>query len=139
MSDPSTPFSEWLQAEMARLGYSTQGDMSKFSRSCEVHNSIIWRTLNGGRVPSLDVLRRIGNGLGYTLGEMIVAAGEATADELFVAPASPPKREVHVPELPPRQPRYVDPAEQHIWDTPILEKRRRLMLIDFLRLIRKHE
>ncbi|MEV0149151.1 MULTISPECIES: helix-turn-helix transcriptional regulator [unclassified Nonomuraea] len=140
MSASPTPFSEWLTAEMARRGYNTKGDVSKFARACGVTHSTIWRSLNEGRVPKLRVLRRIGAGLGYTLGEVLVATGEATADELITreTPLPPPEREASVPELPPRPPRYADPAEQHLWESPTLKARHRLMLIDFLKLIRKH-
>jgi hypothetical protein len=80
-------FGLWLREELTRRGYLDQrGGLSQFARAADVHLSIISRVVNEGRAPEIDALRRIGKVLGYSLGEMLIFAGIATADELPVRP-----------------------------------------------------
>lgn len=77
-------FHEWLREQLARRGYLERGGQSRFAREADLSLSIISRALNEGRVPELEALRAMGRVLGYTLGDMMVVAGVATADELPV-------------------------------------------------------
>lgn len=80
-------FGLWLREELTRRGYQERGGLSQFARKAGVHLSIISRVVNEGRAPEIDALRRIGKALGYSLGEMLIFAGIATAEELPVRPA----------------------------------------------------
>jgi len=125
-------FGPWLRAELDQRGYTERGAQSRFARQAGVHLSIISRILNEGRAPDIDVLRRIGKALGYTLGEMMIHAGVATPDELPVrinddAPPTPPAG----------PPRFDDPALQHLWETPTLSEVEREALVSMFEAMRR--
>lgn len=73
---------EWLRQELTRRGYDLRyGGQSQFSRDAGIHVSIVSRALKGVPV-SLDVLRRMADPLGYTLGDMLILSGTASRGEL---------------------------------------------------------
>lgn len=86
-ADPGR-FDGWLREQLIRQGYGERGGPSRFAREAELNLSILSRALNEGRVPEIDALRAMGRVLGYTLGEMLVVAGVATAEELPVRPSA---------------------------------------------------
>lgn len=86
-------FATWLRREMQRRGYETEGTRaggrSRLAEEADVSPSAISRVLNEGRTPDDETLRRIGRVLGYSLGEMLVFAGRAATEELFVRKSEP--------------------------------------------------
>lgn len=86
--DINNAFAEWLRAQMHARGYPTEppraGGPTRLAEDADVSLSVISRALNEGRTPDVDSLRNIGHVLGYSLGEMLIRAGKATADELPV-------------------------------------------------------
>lgn len=77
-------FGLWLRDELTQRGFNERGGATRFAREAGVDVSIVSRVLNEGRAPQIEALRSFGRVLGYTLGEMLVFAGVATADELPV-------------------------------------------------------
>lgn len=81
-------FGGWLREQLNRQGYGERGGPSRFAREADINLSILSRALNEGRVPEIDALRAMGRVLGHTLGEMLVVAGVATAEELPIRPSA---------------------------------------------------
>ncbi|MFF3665377.1 helix-turn-helix domain-containing protein [Microtetraspora malaysiensis] len=136
--EPDTPFGKWLRAEFDRRGYGERGGQTRFAKESGVHISVIYRLVAGqGRTPELDVLRRIGRTLGYTLAEMLVAADLAASDELsFPDRSGEETTPLQAPKAPPR---YDNPAMQHIWEIPDddLDDDQRGALVQMYRAIRR--
>ena len=120
----------WLREELTRRDYDLQrGGQSRFARETDVHVSVLNRVLNEGRGVEIDALRRIGNALGYSLGEMLIFAGLADRDELPVR---------SLDEMP-SAPQYADSQEQQVWEINGLTAQERRMLINFLRALRSED
>lgn len=99
----------WLAQELTRRGYDlAKGGQSRFAREADLHPSIVNRILSEDRGAEVDVLRRMGNALGYTLGEMLLHAGLAGRDEL-------PVRTPDELDLVSNNP-FTDPHERQIWE-----------------------
>lgn len=91
---PGGQFGNWLRQQLTSRGYDLRrGGQSRFARETDIDVSTISRALKGERMPEIDALRRIGRVLGHSLGEMLVAAGLAQADELPVHPDA----RLHIP------------------------------------------
>lgn len=123
---------DWLRQELTRRGYDLYGGQSQFARDADMHVSIVNRALKGTPV-SLDVLRRMGRVLGYSLGEMLVISGTAERDEL---PVRPPEALEDAPSPEPDTNPYVDPEERQIWTMTGLDDDLKRMMIRFLRTMR---
>lgn len=82
MSKPPGQFAEWLREKLAERGYLERGGQTAFARQAGIHLSILSRALNEDRVPEIEALRAMGRVLGYTLGEMMIAAGVAGPEEM---------------------------------------------------------
>lgn len=116
----------WLRQELTRRGYDlAKGGQSKFAREADIHPSMVNRIINEGRGAEIDVLRRMGRALGYTLGEMLINAGLADHDEL---PARSPDDLQASADNP-----YTDPRERQIWAWRELPERVRRQIILVLR------
>jgi hypothetical protein len=110
----------WLRQELTRRGYDlAKGGQSKFAREADIHPSMV------NRGAEIDVLRRMGRALGYTLGEMLINAGLADHDEL---PARSPDELQASADNP-----YTDPRERQIWAWRELPERVRRQIILVLR------
>ncbi len=119
--DINNAFAEWLRAQMKSRGYPTEparaGGRTRLADDAGVSLSVISRALNEGRTPDVDSLRNIGHVLGYSLGEMLIRAGKATADELPVRPkAATPEggRRPGVLEAIDADPQLLPEAKEHI-------------------------
>ncbi|MFC4122092.1 hypothetical protein [Nonomuraea zeae] len=88
--------------------------------------SVLNRVLNEGRGVEIDGLRRMGKALGYSLGEMLIFAGQAEPDELPARPLEPPQT----------TPQYANPQEQKIWEIEGIEDGHKKTLIRMLRALR---
>lgn len=107
-NDGGEDFARWLRTEMIRCGYEVgqprAGGQMRLAREAGVSASLISRALNEGHIPDLGSLRSIGRVLGYSLGEMLVAAGQANPDEL---PARRPDE---------MGPELRDEGERQLWE-----------------------
>jgi transcriptional regulator with XRE-family HTH domain len=116
----------WLRQELTRRGYDlARGGQSQFARAADMHPSMVNRILSEDRGAEIDVLRRIGRALGYSLGEMLLHAGLAERDEL---PVRSPDDLDAVSDNP-----YSDPYERQIWewrDLPERVRRQLIMVLD---------
>lgn len=120
---------EWLDAELTKRGYDlTRGGQSRFAREADIHPSMVNRILSEDRGAEVYVLRRIGNALGYNLGEMLLHAGMAERHEL---PARSPDDLQVTSDNP-----YTDPQERQIWEITGLGDGDKKMLIRLIRAIR---
>ncbi|WP_214103159.1 helix-turn-helix domain-containing protein [Acrocarpospora catenulata] len=89
MGNNAGQFGAWLREQLTERGYLLErGGQTRFATEAGIGVSVLSRTLSGDRVPEIDALRGIGRVLGYGLGEMLVIAGVATADELPVRHAA---------------------------------------------------
>lgn len=77
--DPRTTFGWYLRARMDAHGFRSDGDLEAASG---VSASLISRYQSGGISPTVQNLRKLAPFLGVTLGELMVEAGLATAEEL---------------------------------------------------------
>jgi transcriptional regulator with XRE-family HTH domain len=85
--DPRTTFGWYLRARMDARGYASDGDLEAVSG---VSASLISRYQSGDISPTVQNLRKLAPFLDVTLGELMVEAGLATAEELgMVAYARP--------------------------------------------------
>ncbi|MBB4702184.1 helix-turn-helix domain-containing protein [Sphaerisporangium siamense] len=84
MAAQTGPFGAWIRAAMNARGYTERGALTRFAREAGVNKSTVSRAINEGVIPDLSALRGMGRVLGHTLGEMLVHAGLATAEELPV-------------------------------------------------------
>jgi transcriptional regulator with XRE-family HTH domain len=126
------PLGVWLREELTKRGYNLEfRGQSQFARESGVAASIINRILNEDRGAELDVLRRIGQALGYNVGEMLMFAGLVTRDEL--PPRSPEELQA-ISDNP-----YTDPHERQIWEMGELSEFLRTSLIVALRNARDME
>lgn len=127
---------DWLRQELTRRGYDLRyGGQSQFARDADMHVSIINRALKGTPV-SLDVLRRMGRPLGYSLGDMLVLSGTATRDEL---PARPREALEDAPEPELDDSPFIDPHERQIWAWDDLPESARRQVIIALRSVIKFQ
>lgn len=84
----------WLDEEMARRNYprgepgERPGGSTRLSKETGIPLSTLSRILNGETKASDASLRKIGQALGFTFGEMLVHAGRAAPEEMVVR-ASP--------------------------------------------------
>lgn len=111
----------WLQKELPKRGYQLEGHraggISRLAKDAGIPQATASRLVNGVGEPSLDSLRKVGKVLGYTLGEMMIAAGLATPEEMTARitattePADP---------APPQEPWWANPPDDLpddvIWD-----------------------
>lgn len=122
----------WLRHELTRRGYNlAKGGQSRFAREAGIAPSIVNRVLNEDRGAEIDVLRRMGGALGYTLGEMLIHAGLAEHSEL---PARSPEDLAASSENP-----YTDIYQRQIWDMRGLSEFVRRSLIIALDSAIRHE
>lgn len=77
--DPRTTFGWYLRARMDAQGFRSDGDLEAASG---VSASLISRYQSGGISPTVQNLRKLAPYLNVTLGELMVEAGLATAEEL---------------------------------------------------------
>lgn len=137
-----TPLALWLRTEMPRRGYPLEGPraggITRLADDAEISRASMSRIVAGRAEASIDGLRKIGQVLGYTLGEMLVHAGYADPDDLTViTPATTGTTEtrpvgvpadVSLPDL--------DPWERHIWLAPGLTTPEKQVAILLIRLRR---
>jgi transcriptional regulator with XRE-family HTH domain len=98
----------WLRQELTRRGYDlAKGGQSRFAREADIHPSMVNRILTEDRGAELDVLRKMGKALGFTLGEMLIHAGQATREDLTVHSAEQLEAVSSSP--------YADPHERYVW------------------------
>lgn len=80
-------FGEWLRRELEKRGYEFEGPRAggkaRFAQRAGISASIVSRILSEDRVPEIETLRKIGQVLGYNLGEMLVFAGLAEPEEVL--------------------------------------------------------
>lgn len=116
MSNASGQLGTWLRQEMLKRGYDPRrGGQSRLAREAGVAASSINRALNQGYGVENDVLRRLGKALGYSFGEMLVFAGEASREELPVRPPEELVPEEPLPSVPDDNP-FTHPHERQIWE-----------------------
>ena len=131
-----TPLASWLHTEMPRRGYPIDGPraggIARLADEAEISRASLSRIVNGLAEPSIENLRKIGKVLGYSFGEMLIAAGIAEPEDLQLrdTPANKPDRprvgvpvNVNFAEL--------QPWEQDIWLTDLTtpEKKVAILLI----------
>ena len=132
-----TPLASWLRTEMPRRGYPIDGPraggIARLADDAEISRASLSRIVNGHAEASIDNLRKIGQVLTYSLGEMLVHAGIAKPADLQIrdAPAGDQRRpragipaNVNFSEL--------EPWEQEIWlnsDLTTPEKKVAILLI----------
>lgn len=98
-SPTQVSFGPYLQRLMAERGYTT----ADLSRACGVSEATIGRWIREEKEPALSTLRAAAPHLGVRLGDLIIAAGLATATELGTVGSPPPPR----PPLPAQLQRIV--------------------------------
>lgn len=128
----------WLRQELTQRGYDLQyGGQSQFARDAGIHVSIVNRVINKDQGVEIDVLRRMGKPLGYSLGEMLVFSGQAERSEL---PVRTPEEleEALAAESDPNNP-YTDPQERQIWAIDGLGDKVKGVLIRLVRSYRAEE
>lgn len=136
-----TPLALWLRAEMPRRGYPLEGPraggIARLADNAEISRASMSRIVAGRAEASLEALRKIGQVLGYTLGDMLVHAGYAEPGDLnVVAPhASEPATEpvdlpanVSLADL--------EPWERRIWLAPDLTNAEKQVVILVVRVRR---
>lgn len=137
-----TPLALWLRTEMPRRGYPIEGQraggITRLADNAGISRASMSRIVAGRAEASIEALRKIGHVLGYTLGDMLVHAGYADRDDLYVLPdpantdnSTPPldlPAHVSLPDL--------EPWEQDIWRTPHLTTPEKEITILLLRLRR---
>jgi transcriptional regulator with XRE-family HTH domain len=131
VSKTPAQFGAWLRSQLDAAGFTERGGLSDFGRKSGVSVSNLSRIINDDRIPEIEVLRRIGRALGYSLGEMMVVAGVATEDELPVRPAA--DREA-APVKP--KPLYDDPGLQRLWEIEELPETERIHAITLIEALR---
>ncbi|HUR74400.1 MAG TPA: helix-turn-helix transcriptional regulator [Sporichthya sp.] len=123
---------DWLRQELMKRGYNlAKGGQSRFAREADIHPSMVNRILSEDRGAEVDVLRRMGKALGYTLGEMLIHAGLAEHSEL---PARSPEELAASSDNP-----YTDPYQRQIWGMVGLSEFVRRSLIIALDSAIRHE
>lgn len=121
----------WLRDELEKRGYDLSRGQSAFAREVGVVPSIINRILNEDRTAEIDILRRIGRPLGYSVVEMLIFAGliergEATvrsSEQLQVVSDNP----------------YRDPQERAIWEIDGIDDELKHIMIRFMRTMRERD
>lgn len=139
-----TPLALWLRTEMPRRGYPIEGPraggITRLADDAGISRASMSRIVAGRADASIEALRKIGQVLGYTLGDMLVHAGYAEPDDLNVIvitstvsddtaipPAAVPPN-VSLPDL--------EPWERHIWLAPDLTTPEKEVAILLIRLRR---
>ena len=138
-----TPLASWLRTEMPRRGYPIDGPraggIARLADDAEISRASLSRIVNGHAEASIDNLRKIGQVLTYTLGEMLVHAGIAEPEDLTIRGAAAPQDDpdhalasvparVNLPDL--------TPWERHLWLTPDLATPEKEIAILLIRLRR---
>jgi transcriptional regulator with XRE-family HTH domain len=106
-------FAAWLRRELEQRGYvldgKRAGGKTRLANESGVNLSTISRIFSEDRVPETMALRKLGAVLGRTLGEMMVIAGQATADEMTISNENPAEsRPVPTTQPPPDLPDSID-------------------------------
>jgi len=88
VSNDAGQFGHWLREELTRRGYlSERGGQTRFAKEADIGTGVLSRIFSEeNRIPDNETLRRIGRALGYSLGEMLVAAGAAQPEEMPIRP-----------------------------------------------------
>jgi transcriptional regulator with XRE-family HTH domain len=119
----------WLHEELTKRGYDLKfRGQSQFAREAGVAASIVNRILNEDRGAENSILKKIGQALGYSFGEMLLFSGQAERDDLFVRPPDELQATSDNP--------YTDGTERQIWMLPGLEDGDKKMFIRLVRTIR---
>jgi transcriptional regulator with XRE-family HTH domain len=145
-------FTRWLRAEMARKGYPVgsprAGGIARLAADTGIGQASISRLVNGQAVPSIDILRKLGDIFGRNLAEMMVAAGQADPQDLRLADQgnAAEAQSAPVPSAEDK-PWAQEPADyigaepwdelsdtdRHLWLTPDLTPVERLAVVRFVR------
>ncbi|TDD97563.1 helix-turn-helix domain-containing protein [Actinomadura rubrisoli] len=132
-------FGVWLRREMELRGYevdgSRAGGRTRLAKQTGISPSVISRILIDDRVPEIKALRAIGEVFGYSLGDMLVHAGVATAKE--IAPSARLGPLVPAPPDDPDVPSDIGSRplwEQYVWRTPgtTTDERRMMIFLNYL-------
>ena len=138
-----TPLASWLRKEMPRRGFPIEGPraggIARLADEAEISRASMSRIAAGLAGASIDNLRKIGQVLGYTLGEMLIHAGIAEPEDLTIRDAPAPQEDpdhalasvparVNLPDL--------HPWERHMWVTPDLSTPEKEIAILLIRLRR---
>lgn len=86
-TSPTVSFGEYLERQMAQSGFANRESLG---RASGIEATTIGRWIRGDRPPTIEKLREVAPHLKVRLGDLIVAAGLATREELGMAGAPPP-------------------------------------------------
>ena len=121
-----TNINTWLRRAMVAAGYDVaprSGGRAELARKAGVSLPTVNRLLDEPKVrPTLDILRKIGAVLGYSLGDVLIQTGLAEPSELTNSGSS---------DLP-----RLDPGEQRILEHPGLDEETRYAVLARYRRIR---
>ena len=133
-----TPLALWLRTEMPRHGYPIEGPraggITRLADNAGISRSSMSRIVAGRAEASIDALRKIGEVLGYTLGDMLIHAHAVTPPDLRITSTTPDTNPTTAPvNLPPHVSLPdLDQWERDIWFIPGLsnpEKENAILLI----------
>ncbi|MCY0959639.1 helix-turn-helix domain-containing protein [Streptomyces sp. H27-H5] len=85
-TDRAQQFADWLHQQLTAKGYdlsgARSGGKSRFAEDSGISPSTVGRLLEGKRVTDMDVLARLAENLGVTLGTVLLRAGIVSTDDL---------------------------------------------------------
>ncbi|MDX3063391.1 helix-turn-helix transcriptional regulator [Streptomyces sp. ND04-05B] len=86
-TDRAYRFADWLHEQLTAKGYdlsgARSGGKSRFAEDSGISPSTVGRLLDGKRVTDMDVLARLADKLGLTLGTVLLRAGIVTEADLI--------------------------------------------------------
>ncbi|MEU1020220.1 helix-turn-helix transcriptional regulator [Streptomyces sp. NPDC005898] len=86
-TDRAQQFADWLHEQLTARGYdlsgARSGGKSRFAEDSGISPSTVGRLLDGKRVTDMDVLARLADQLGITLGTVLLRAGIVDRDDLI--------------------------------------------------------
>lgn len=144
-ADP-TPLALWLRAEMPKRGYPLEGPraggITRLADAAGISRGSMSRIVSGQNDASIDALRKIGQVLGYSLGDMMIHAGLATPEDVATqGTAGPVRAAADTPRPNPNIPSDIRLADledwvQDTWRIRGLTVEQRKTMILFGRLLR---
>lgn len=126
MKQPS-PFGDWLREHLRRRGYdlSVRGSHTRFAEASGIAPATLTRILANKGTVDVPTLKLLADALGLPLGELLIQAGVATADDLRrVSEGAPPGEPPFTPDRAAEELGIVDPVKRRLFTAMTKELQR---------------